>query len=250
MDDDAGHGHLLGVALEAANTVLLTYALSEVLLRGSCLWDLRYAGGSLGLLNLALSPRLHACFVATGLFGAPGSSLEGAANSGVGAGSSASALAAPATPAGSATTWVAPLTAAAASPVTRGLLRLLAVLGGFALLAYKDVGRLRQQPYTLSAFMKELRGALRLVLPVFPFLVMGFSCALMVLTAVLGKVGLPQELGEELIFYGQFYAPLSAVYWIMKKDWLAHGGEPPLPLHGGGVAAATRGGSGRCVRPD
>lgn len=104
----------------------------------------------------------------------------------------------------------------------------VAMMIGFAALAYFDVRRLRQQPYHLKAYAQELQAAFWLVLPVFPFLVMGFSCVFLVLTAILEKVGLPEHLSEELIMYGQFYAPFGAVYWIIKKDWLAAERETPL----------------------
>merc|ERR1711972_1106793 len=74
----------------------------------------------------------------------------------------------------------------------------------------------------------ELRKAVWLVLPVFPCLVMAFSCVFLVVVAIFEKVGLPEHLGDELIIYGQFYSPLSAVYWILKKDWLAAERETPL----------------------
>ena len=42
-------------------------------------------------------------------------------------------------------------------------------------------------------------------------------CSLLCLMLV-SLLHLPESLGEEIIVYGQFYLPLSAGYWIMKKD--------------------------------
>merc|ERR1712032_588052 len=96
-----------------------------------------------------------------------------------------------------------------------------------------DVRRLRPQPYAVRTFAGELWAALRLVLPVLIFLVIGFSFMLLILASVLEKLGLPERVGEELITYGQFYAPLCVVYWIVKKDWLAmERSTPVLPVVG------------------
>eukprot|EP00434_Breviolum_minutum_P045218 symbB.v1.2.040486.t1/scaffold7273.1/size13844/3 len=46
------------------------------------------------------------------------------------------------------------------------------------------------------------------------------SVLCLILATVLEKLGLPESAGEEIIVYGQFYLPLSAVYWIMKKNFL------------------------------
>merc|ERR1712072_401152 len=108
-----------------------------------------------------------------------------------------------------------------ARPVVRGVLRLAAVVLGFAAVTYFDVRRIKPQPYGFLAHARELKGAIWMVLPVFPFLVMGFSLVCLIIASVLEKIGLPAHLGEEFVLYGQFYAPFSAIYWIMKKDWLA-----------------------------
>lgn len=227
------------VALEVTNTLLVSFVVTEVLLRKRSWREVRLPVGVFAGVNASLSPRiwdfLGAAFaVAAGGFAGTSDELAAAATA-VSGSRVPSAAAGGGLPALSLT-----------SPVVRGMLRLFAVAAGFAALAYFDVRHLRQQPYTLKAFAREFRGAVWHVFPVFPFLVVGFSCAFLVVASVLTMLGLPAPLGEELIFYGQFYAPFSAVYWTIKKDWLKTGsGAPPLPLHGDTAGSQRLRGSNR-----
>jgi len=212
--------------------VLVSFAVTELLLRRRRFQDVRVVLVVLTAVNLALSPRAHRAVGGAITVLASASAAVGLVDGG---GSSAVSNAAASAPEG--TTPVAtiltppPPLPTFAVQLVGGALRALALTSGFAGLAYFDVRNLRQQPYTLMAYARELGSAGRLVLPVFPFLVAGFSCVFLVLSSALVKLGVPEALGEELIVYGQFYAPFSAVYWIIKKDWLSNGrGAPPLPV--------------------
>lgn len=229
--------------LETANTLLATFAFTEVLLRGRPLRDVRWPVAAMAALSMVLSPRFHGLFFVVAAQFRPGGSAGGSLGE-PSAMADHPAVSASADRVGSIAIGgsVAPLDAGRIAalgfsaagldgPIFRCAVRLTTVLSGLCSLAYLDVRRLRPQPYLLREFLRELHAALWLVLPVFPFLVMGFSFVFLVVSSVLTKIGLPPALGEELIFYGQFYAPFSAVYWIVKKDWLRTAEQPPLPLH-------------------
>eukprot|EP00913_Durusdinium_trenchii_P008463 g7948.t1 len=81
--------------------------------------------------------------------------------------------------------------------------------------------------YGPKLFAEELWEAVKLVLPVYLFLVMCCSLLCLILVSLMNHL-ISESLGEEIIVYGQFYLPLSVVYWIMKKDWLA-AERTPLP---------------------
>ena len=186
-------GVLSGLVLEVVNTVLLSFTLSEVLLRRAL--NVRLPLAFLAIVNLTMSSRVHALLRWCGI------------------GITGSWIVLPAA--------LADLLAAASSAPSQRVccvLRVLAVPAAFALLTYFDARRSRPKPYSLITFVHELGGSLALVLPVFPCLIAGFSCLFLVVSCMLQKVGLPAHLGEEMIFYGQFYAPLSAVYWTIKKN--------------------------------
>lgn len=228
---------LRGTALEVVNTVLVSFALTELLLRQRRLRDLCLPLAALGALNLLFSPRVHEFLLVIADVATPASAngeIEASAAPPPGAtlvsGDDASPFALPA--------------------MARGLFRFLAVAAGFAAIAYVDVRRLRHNPYGPAAYAQELSAAVWLVLPVFPFLVMGFSCAFLIVAAMLAKLGVPEPLGEELIVYGQFYAPLSAIYWIIKKDWLtAERATPILPIVAAAAAAGHKAGGGGHKHP-
>eukprot|EP00929_Paragymnodinium_shiwhaense_P064673 TRINITY_DN32430_c0_g1_i1.p1 TRINITY_DN32430_c0_g1~~TRINITY_DN32430_c0_g1_i1.p1 ORF type:complete len:262 (+),score=53.33 TRINITY_DN32430_c0_g1_i1:76-861(+) len=215
------------LTLEVANTLLFSFLATELLLRKRPLREVRIHFLVLLVANLILSARVIASVGAIlslmiGEVGDVASWMGAVAASGV-------------------------FTAAAvSSPVLRCLLRLTAVATGFSALAYYDIRHMRQQPYLLPDFLKELKAALLLVLPVYPCLVVACSCLFLVFVSILQKVDLITErFGEEVIFYGQFYAPFSAIYWSIKKDWLEHGGSPILPLKGRGSSEAGRQMTGR-----
>mmetsp|Transcript_7973 Transcript_7973/g.17751 ORF Transcript_7973/g.17751 Transcript_7973/m.17751 type:complete len:230 (-) Transcript_7973:159-848(-) len=211
-------GHLAavaGVVTEVANTVVLTFVATEVLVQKRSLRQIAVHIVVLIVLNVLLSPVLYRWLAVVK----------------AGALSEAAAV-------GEAALSLQNRTASAAQAASRKLaqpavaatLRVLCVLTGFLVLMYMDVCRMRSTRYTMAAYAKDLRCAFWLVLPVFPFLVAGFSCVFLVIVSFLTKCGLPDHTGEEIIFYGQFYAPLSAVYWIVKKDWVeAERHTTPLP---------------------
>mmetsp|Transcript_87916 Transcript_87916/g.251950 ORF Transcript_87916/g.251950 Transcript_87916/m.251950 type:complete len:334 (+) Transcript_87916:35-1036(+) len=282
-----------GLALEVANTLLLSYVLTELLLSKRRLWEVRGVLAALPAMNILLSPRVHAVLgrlaAALGVAGGPSplgsapstgsiesdaaagngtggsgdsrssSSSAGALDAGSGAavgasvsGADAAASSASGSSSGGAAAGEVVAAAASSSSLVRGLLRVAFAAVGFSALMYFDVRRFRPRPYALGTFAAELRGALGLVLPVFPFLVMAFSFAFLILTSLLEAVGMPEHLGEEIILYGQFYAPFSMVYWIVKKDWLAaERSVPLLPMAtssapaGRGNVLGGGGGSGR-----
>mmetsp|Transcript_53631 Transcript_53631/g.136082 ORF Transcript_53631/g.136082 Transcript_53631/m.136082 type:complete len:335 (+) Transcript_53631:55-1059(+) len=282
-----------GLALEVANTLLLSYVLTELLLSKRRLWEVRGVLAALPAMNILLSPRVHAVLgrlaAALGVAGGPSplgsapstgsiesdaaarngtggsgdsrsssssaGALDAGSNAAIGAsvsGADAAASSASGSSSGGAAAAEAVAAAASSSPLVRGLLRIAFAAVGFSALMYFDVRRFRPRPYALGTFAAELRGALGLVLPVFPFLVMAFSFAFLILTSLLEAVGMPEHLGEEIILYGQFYAPFSMVYWIVKKDWLAaERSVPLLPMatssapEGRGNVLGGGGGSGR-----
>mmetsp|Transcript_19394 Transcript_19394/g.42360 ORF Transcript_19394/g.42360 Transcript_19394/m.42360 type:complete len:278 (+) Transcript_19394:16-849(+) len=245
MDDAAAMANpMRSMVLEVVNAVLLSSALTEFLLprsrRRSAWWRSPSAAIHLAvfiLLNLALSSRIHGVlFAALPSIATDNEVVHAVGDSDIsspitahrGGGELPEVAQASIVEEGSIVSSLAYLV-----PFLCGLTRLTAVMAGFSALAYFDVRHLRQQPYTLWAFQRELRAAVRLVIPVFPFLVVGFSCIFLVFEKILEKVGLPAAIGEDIVFYGQFYAPLGTVYWIIKKDWLTgNHEEPPLPLHG------------------
>eukprot|EP00747_Dinoflagellata_sp_TGD_P096877 gnl/TRDRNA2_/TRDRNA2_166967_c0_seq1.p1 gnl/TRDRNA2_/TRDRNA2_166967_c0~~gnl/TRDRNA2_/TRDRNA2_166967_c0_seq1.p1 ORF type:complete len:244 (-),score=36.66 gnl/TRDRNA2_/TRDRNA2_166967_c0_seq1:186-917(-) len=224
---------LAAVSLEVANALLLSWVLTEVLLRQRKVYALRVLILAFVVLNFLLSPRVHAAVgTVLALFSSPRGSTE--------------AVTGP--------SWLQWLTASIAvlrlGRAARAALRILAAVVGFAGLVFYDVRRLRPKPYSVASFLREFCVALRFALPVYPILAIGFSCIFLVVVSVFTKLGLPQHLGEECIFYGQFYAPLSSVYWIMKKDLLANErATPVLPMASGAGGARTGhvlgGGGGR-----
>eukprot|EP00927_Polykrikos_kofoidii_P080254 TRINITY_DN7712_c0_g1_i1.p1 TRINITY_DN7712_c0_g1~~TRINITY_DN7712_c0_g1_i1.p1 ORF type:complete len:248 (-),score=28.05 TRINITY_DN7712_c0_g1_i1:117-860(-) len=231
----AGTSHpISSVALEVANTLFVSFMVTEVVLRSRCWREMRIHAGICTAVNMLLSPRLWSLLDTLYIAAASSFVTSRQADGGGGIASTA----------GTATVTNGLLPFHIASPVVRFVLRLVAVFVGFSILSYFDVRSLRQQPYTAKKFAAELGSSLWHVLPVYPFLVIGFSCILLVMTSVLVKIGLSEHIGEELIFYGQFYAPFSVVYWTIKKEWLTNGrGEAPLPLHIG--VGALGGGAGR-----
>lgn len=210
------------VGLELCSTLVLCYVLTEVCFAGRSLWEVRRALAAWPACYLVLSPApRRAAWVVLSTCSAllVGSRTE------VPAGARAAADFAE---------------AGVPSVVARGVLRVLAALVGFSALLYIDVKRLRPAGYTWRTFAGELWRALRLLLPVFPFLVMGFSFVLLVLTSILEVVGLPERVAEVLIIYGQFYAPFGMLYAMIKQDWLQpKKGETVLPLHRSGLQPAT-----------
>lgn len=221
----AASSTVCSATLEVANTVLASFAVTELLLRRRSLRDIRVPLCVLAALNCLLCSRIHA-FVAYMATAIHSSHIEGEQNRSSGAEPSTITNIGE----GKTAAWPA---AHALSPVVQGFLRTFFIAAGFATAAYLDVRRLRHDNYGVVTYARELRAAVWFVLPVFPFLVMGSSCVFLVLTALLTKVGLPEHLGEELIVYGQFYVPFSVVYWIIKKDWLiAAQSTPILPVAG------------------
>lgn len=225
---------MCSVVLEVANTVGVTFLLTELLLRRCRLHDVRWSFAVLMVLNVILSPRVHRILgVFVSAVWASGESVAGNAGSSTSQGDAKA-------PFGLATVFdIASMLSN--SRAYMWVLRLITIATGFSTLTYFDVRRLREQPYTMVTFFYELKGAVALVLPVFPFLVMGFSCVFLIIVSLLMKIGLPSDVGDEFIFYGQFYAPFSAVYWLMKKDWLADERKRSvLPLSSGNPRRAKQ----------
>mmetsp|Transcript_104633 Transcript_104633/g.207802 ORF Transcript_104633/g.207802 Transcript_104633/m.207802 type:complete len:240 (+) Transcript_104633:55-774(+) len=225
----AASSTVCSAALEVANTVVASFAVTELLLRRRSLRDIRIPLCVLAALNCLLSSRIHA-FVAY-MTAIHSTHIEGNHNSSAGAEPSTITITGERETAAS---------THAVSPAVQGFLRTFLIAFGFAAVAYLDVRRLRQDNYGIVTYARELRAAMWFVLPVFPFLVMGSSCIFLVLTALLEKVGFPEHLGEELIVYGQFYVPFSVVYWIIKKDWLIAARSTPILPVAGSVAGKGR----------
>lgn len=194
-----------GTILEVGNTLLVSFGLSELLLRRR--WkELHLLLAALIFLNVLLSPRVHAaCSSFRMLWGwsLKEPDLVFAGNS------------------SDVQTGDTQVVSTQLTPAVHGLVRAAAIFAGFAAVAFADLRRFRPKTYGFVAFVGELRAAVGLVLPVYLFLVMVCSCLCLVLVSVLERAGLSEDTGEEVIVYGQFYLPWSAVYWIMKKEWLA-----------------------------
>lgn len=198
-----------GTFLEVANTLLVSFGLSEIFLR-KCHWrQICWTLVPLTVLNVLMSARLQNVL----------GSLSGLVSSGAGDVSAQE----PSEP-------IALAMMLSLSPALQCIFRIAVVLTGFSMLAYVDLRRMRQQGYGPKAFVAELWEALKYVLPVYLFLVMCSSLVCLILATVLEKMGLPESAGEEMIVYGQFYLPLSAVYWIMKKEWIAEDRRSGTPL--------------------
>ncbi|CAK9087797.1 unnamed protein product [Durusdinium trenchii] len=168
--------------LEVTNTLLVSFGLSELFLRRRCHWrQMCLTLAAIVILNVILSPRVQRMLSFGSLTWSPFGPADG--------------------PPG-----VAPML---------GVLRVAVVLSGFSALTYADLRRFRQH-YGPKLFAEELWEAVKLVLPVYLFLVMCCSLLCLILVSLMNHL-ISESLGEEIIVYGQFYLPLSVVYWIMKK---------------------------------
>eukprot|EP00469_Lotharella_globosa_P010611 CAMPEP_0167781214 /NCGR_PEP_ID=MMETSP0111_2-20121227/5807_1 /TAXON_ID=91324 /ORGANISM="Lotharella globosa, Strain CCCM811" /LENGTH=136 /DNA_ID=CAMNT_0007671849 /DNA_START=48 /DNA_END=458 /DNA_ORIENTATION=- len=112
---------------------------------------------------------------------------------------------------------------------------------GFFLLTFWDVRRDRK--ITFRAFCWEVLAAIRLVLPVAPCLVVGFSFLFFVLTVIPRRIGLASVyLVDTLIYYGEFYGPFSVVYFVLKRQFIR---KPILPTTAGsGTGKESKRGGG------
>eukprot|EP00397_Hematodinium_sp_SG-2012_P063793 GEMP01088839.1.p1 GENE.GEMP01088839.1~~GEMP01088839.1.p1 ORF type:complete len:177 (+),score=21.56 GEMP01088839.1:66-596(+) len=86
-----------------------------------------------------------------------------------------------------------------------------------------DVRRYRRS-YTAFVFAKDIAYGVRLVLPLAPCFVVVMSTVLFVLTSVIDKV-VHQHL-RWIVLQGQFFGPLVALYFLVKKQWIRT--EPTL----------------------
>ncbi|CAE8659695.1 unnamed protein product, partial [Polarella glacialis] len=135
------NAHFLGIMLEVANTVLVSFGLSEIMLRRRRILDLRYFVATLLALNVLLSPRSHAAVSAL-LASSP--ELVGVATASI-----------PAEESNTVTSTMSPEQSAdQPSSGWYACHRVLALLTGFTSLAYADVQRLRPPPFGILAFFK------------------------------------------------------------------------------------------------
>lgn len=194
--DDSGVSLPVQIVLEVVNTVGLSFLLSELFLRRRGR-DVRCTAATLLFLNAALSSR--PLLVLRVLFpkGTSGRPAQAASSQPI---------------------WLLETLLRAASPAARALLRSLLVLLAFASLTLLEVRNLRSSPPSLREFGQELYVSFCKMLPAFPFLIMAFTCLGMAAVFVLGSVlPLSRSSGEDIVFYGQFYGPFSAIYWVTKR---------------------------------
>ena len=101
------------------------------------------------------------------------------------------------------------------------------ILSAFFLLTFFDVRRDRKLSF--RQFLSEVWTAFRLILPVAPCLVIGFSFLFFMLTTIPRYLGAPPRLIDNMIYYGQFYGPFSILYLMLKRQFLMQ--ADMLPTH-------------------
>eukprot|EP00400_MALV-I_sp_L67-5_P000361 gene361-682_t len=94
----------------------------------------------------------------------------------------------------------------------------------FFLLTYWDINRERKM--TFKGFCYETFLALKLMCPVIPVLIVMFSLFFFIMTSIPRRLGAPEKMINNVIYYGQFYGPFSILYLMLKRQFLM---EPVLP---------------------